>query len=115
MKKDNTIYLSHILDYIARIEASFGKTTLTGFRKNVDLQDSMIRRIEIIGEAVKQLPEEVTQPYPDIPWKQVAGMRDKLIHFYFGVDPALIWQTVCRRLPALKSTIQEMLENRAAP
>ena len=67
----------------------------------------IVRKLEIIGEAVKQLPVSFTQRYPTIPWKQIAGMRDKLIHFYFGVEPLLVWQTVQNRLPELKAAITE--------
>jgi uncharacterized protein with HEPN domain len=71
--------------------------------------------LEIIGEAVKQLPEEVFQRHPDIQWKRIAAMRDKLIHFYFGVDAHLVWQTIQTRLPELKSVVMVELreyENR---
>jgi len=71
-------------------------------------QGAVIRKLEIIGEAVKQLPTEFLENYPHIPWKQIAGMRDKLIHFYFGVDTNLIWRTIRTRLPELKKTLQSI-------
>ena len=73
---------------------------------------AVIRKLEIIGEAVKQLPEEIRMKHPEIPWKQIAGMRDKLVHFYFGVDTHLIWQTIHNRLPALKTAVEKGLSER---
>jgi len=68
----------------------------------MQLQDSVIRRIEIIGEAVRNIPWEIKQKYPDIPWKDIVGMRDILIHQYFGVDLKLTWKTVKNDIPKLK-------------
>jgi uncharacterized protein with HEPN domain len=75
---------------------------LSGIDKTLS---AVVRKLEIIGEVVKQLPESYTQQHSTIPWKQIAGMRDKLIHFYFGVDPLLVWQTVQNRLPELKAAL----------
>lgn len=108
--RDRSLYLRDILQAIASIEDFVGGMGYEAFRADDKTASAVIRKLEIIGEAVKQLPEEVRLLYPDIPWKQVAGMRDKLIHFYFGVDPHLIWQTINQRLPALKATVQELLE-----
>ena len=113
--RDCSLYLKDILHAIESIEAFVEGMDFEAYQADDKTASAVVRKLEIIGEAVKQLPEEVTRLYPDIPWKQVAGMRDKLIHFCFGVDPALIWQTVCNRLPALKSTIREMLADHAAP
>lgn len=113
--RDCSLYLKDILLAVESIEAFVGEMDLEAYQADDKTASAVIRKLEIIGEAVKQLPEEATRPYPDIPWKQVAGMRDKLIHFYFGVDPALVWQTVRRRLPALKATVLEMLERVKSP
>jgi len=99
--RDRSLYLKDILNAIESIEAFMAGMDFEAFRTDDKTASAVIRKLEVIGEAVKQLPEEVRQRYPDIPWKQVAGMRDKLIHFYFGVEPALIWQIVNNRLPAL--------------
>lgn len=72
---------------------------------------AVVRKLEIIGEAVKQIPEEIRQQYPRVPWKEMAGMRDKLIHFYFGIDSQLVWKTVTERLPQVKQEIHQLLQN----
>jgi uncharacterized protein with HEPN domain len=73
------------------------------------IQDAVIRRLEIIGEAVKNLPPDFKERYTNIPWQQIAGMRDVLIHEYFGVDLNLTWQTVREDIPSLKSKLEEIL------
>ena len=75
------------------------------------MQDALIRRIEIIGEAVKNLPREFRDRYPVIPWGDIAGMRDKLMHHYFGVDSEVVWRTVQDDIPELKKKIKEILKN----
>ncbi|MGH7441809.1 MAG: HepT-like ribonuclease domain-containing protein, partial [bacterium] len=68
-----------------------------------------IQKLLVIGEAAKNIPEPMKEQYPDIPWKRMAGMRDRLIHAYFGMDAQLIWQTIHEDLPALKERLSEIL------
>ncbi len=94
MKKDNTVFLNHMLDAIAMIEDYLRSKSYQDFINNHMLQDAVIREIEIIGEATKNLSEEFKSRYPYIPWRQIAGMRDKLIHAYFGVDLDAVWEKI---------------------
>ncbi|HMQ49204.1 MAG TPA: DUF86 domain-containing protein [Saprospiraceae bacterium] len=85
IKRDQIVFLEDIVDCIDKIEAYMYGLSEIEFEKNSEKQDAVIRRIEIIGEAVKNISNEVKEKYPTIPWKEMAGMRDVLIHQYFGV------------------------------
>lgn len=71
---------------------------------------AVIRKFEIIGEAAKQIPEDIQRTHCQIPWREMAGMRDRMIHFYFGIDHSLVWETIVKRLPEVKSAIERVLE-----
>ncbi len=103
MKKDPKIFLEHILQCIERVEEYVEGVTKKQFLESVQLQDSVIRRIEIIGEAVKNIPKQVKDKYPDIAWKEIGGMRDILIHEYFGVDLGLTWKVATKDVHTLKT------------
>lgn len=108
MKKDNLVYLHHIMDAILRIEEYTKGITRENFMDNNLIQAGVIREMEIIGEATKKLDIEFKEKYQDIPWRRMAGMRDKLIHDYFGVDIEAVWVTVKEDIPVLKKKIEEI-------
>jgi uncharacterized protein with HEPN domain len=106
--RDDGVYLNHILDAITRIESYTSKGKEFFFRENI-VQDAVIRNLEIIGEAVKNLSAGLRARHPEIPWARIAGMRDVLIHEYFGVRLQTVWNAVENRLPELKQHIGSLL------
>ncbi len=111
--RDYKIYLKDILAAVDSIESFVRNMSFEEFRGDDKTASAVIRKFEIIGEAVKQIPDSIRQQYPDIPWKDMAGMRDKLIHFYFGVDYQLVWTTIIQRLPRLREEMQKILDELA--
>jgi len=109
MKKDPKVFLVHILESIELINEYAKKFSEDQFHKDRLLQDAVIRRLEVIGEAVKNLPGSFKAKYPEIPWRQMAGMRDILIHEYFDVDLFLTWQVVKKELPLVEKKLSEIL------
>jgi uncharacterized protein with HEPN domain len=109
--RDYTLYLKDILAAIESIESFIAGMDLDTFQKDDKTTSAVLRKLEIIGEAVKRLPDEIRLKHSQVPWKEMAGMRDKLIHFYFGVDYHLVWMTITERLPQVKQEIQKLLNN----
>jgi uncharacterized protein with HEPN domain len=110
MRKDPKIFLGHIIESIEAIEQHTKGTSKDDFFKNIMVQDAVIRRIEIMGEAVKNLPPDYKRNHSEIEWREITGMRDKLIHEYFGADINVVWQTIKKDIPYLKKQISELLE-----
>ncbi len=110
MKKDPIIYIEHIRSCISRIKEYTQGIDEDGFIKNNLIQDAVIRNFEIIGEATKKLNEDFRAKYPEIEWKKIAGMRDKLIHDYIGVDLWAVWAVVEKIIPTLDTQIEVILK-----
>lgn len=108
MTKEYRIYLLHIRDSFLKI-LDFTTLGKEAFFKDVKTQDAVIRNLEIIGEAAKNISEEFKNKHPHIAWKAVAGMRDKLIHDYFGVNLNIVWEVVEKEIPSLKEKIDILL------
>ena len=108
MSRDQ-LYLRHVFDAIVKVEeyitVGYGE-----FMSASHWQDAVIRQFEIMGEAVKRLSPETTGRRPDIPWRQIAGMRDVLIHNYMGVDLEAVWRVTQDNLPKLRQAIEELLK-----
>ncbi len=108
--KDDRIYLLHIIEAIEDIE-SYTASGCSAFMSDRMRQDAVIRKLEVIGEAVKQLSPAAKATRADIQWREIAAMRDKIIHEYFGVNLEIVWAAVVHNLPKLKQAAQEILGN----
>lgn len=110
MKRDVKVYLDDIFESVKQIESYIEGKTEVDFVKDVQLQDAVIRRLEIIGEASKHIPQELRLKYPDIEWRAITGTRDVLVHEYFGVRLKRIWNTVKNDLPRLNEEITKLVQ-----
>ncbi len=108
MSRDTAVHLEDILESIARIEGHLRGIDGAAFKANLTVQDAVIRRLEIIGEAAKRVPPDVRDRHPEIPWRRISGMRDFLIHSYSGVNLDMVWKAVQDDLPGLKKSLLEM-------
>jgi len=107
--RDFQIYVEDIIDAMNSIEAYTKGLTYEGFIADRKTVDAVIRNFEIIGEATKHVPLTVRREYPKVPWRDMAGMRDKLIHGYFGVQLDVVWKTIKERLPEVQPLVVEAL------
>lgn len=104
-------YLHHILDEANYILKESSALKREDFLRNETLQRAFVRSIEIIGEATKKLPDAIKQKYPNVEWKAIAGMRDRLIHDYFGIDYEIVWDVIINKIPSLQQEIQRILNS----
>lgn len=109
MKKDPNVFIKHILECIELVEQYSANLSKEEFLEDVSIQDAIIRRLEIIGEAARNLPDEFRSNYSDVSWSQILAARNILAHNYFGVDLNIIWRIVKKDIPPLKEQIEKIL------
>lgn len=103
-------YLRHIRDEISYLEAVSLGMDKDNFLVDETLKRAFVRSLEIIGEATKNIPDDLRDEYPQIPWRAIAGLRDHLIHAYFGIDYDIVWDVLRNHIPILAETIDVMLQ-----
>lgn len=111
MRRNFKLFIQDILDSINEIEEFIGDMDFNEFHNDKKTRSAVVLKIEIIGEATKNIPKEIRTRYKEIPWKDIAGMRDKISHFYFGIDYKIVWEVVKKRLPEIKPLIEEILKD----
>ncbi len=110
MKNDPSIYFEHILEAIEAIESYSQGLTKSDFLQSPITQDAVLRRLEIIGEAARNIPPSIKQKERSIPWDDIVAMRNILTHEYFGVDLEVVWKTVKYDLPSLRRIVEKLLK-----
>lgn len=114
MKRDVSLYIQDILQNMGDAEEFVRGMSYEQFVGDKKTFNAVVRAVEVVGEASKHIPDNVRRRYPDVPWKEMAGMRDKVIHMYFGVDHEAVWLVVRERIPALKRLIEDILRDMKA-
>ena len=111
MQRELKAYFEDILTSITKIERYICKMTKEDLSGNEMALDAVVRNLEIIGEAVKRIPEEIRRDYSDIPWRKISGLRDILIHEYLGININIIWDVISNKLGPLKDTIIALIDD----
>jgi uncharacterized protein with HEPN domain len=110
MKRDYSLYLKDILQSIADIESFIDNMDFTTFSSDKKTRGAVVREIEVIGEAAKNVPKSIRDKHRELPWQDMARMRDKISHFYFGINYKIVWKVVKERLPDIKKAITNILK-----
>lgn len=111
MSKSPREYILHMLDEIDYVEAQIAGTDFASFNRNATLKRAFVRSLEIIGEAAKKVPETTRALHPEIEWRKVTGMRDRLIHDYFGVDYLIVWDVATAKLGPLRRQLGSLMRS----
>lgn len=109
MPRDYRVYLDDIVEAAARISDYIRGLDIEGLKNDRKTLDAIVRNLEVIGEATKGIPDEVRSRYPDIEWKKIAGLRDILIHQYFGIDVNIVWDVIKNKLPLFERQVKSIL------
>lgn len=110
-ERDWRVRVEDILEAIDRINRYTEGMSEARFRENEMVQDALIRNFAVIGEAVRHVPEDIQESYPEVPWSRIKGIRNVLVHEYFGVDVGIVWDTIQEDLPELTEKLKQMLDN----
>lgn len=111
IKREYNLYLEDMLTSMLRIEEYIGEIEFREFKMNYLIVDAIVRNFEIIGEASKNIPEEVKNKHPEIPWKKMYGLRNLIAHEYFGIDYEMIWEISKKNLPQNSIDLRKIIEN----
>jgi len=109
MKRDPLVYLEDMIDAMEKAETALVEVDYDRFTNDFMINFVAVRALEIVGEAVKRLPMSFRDKYPAIPWKRMAGMRDRIIHGYDSIDLDIVWEVIKRDIPQLKPQLQKIL------
>lgn len=111
MTRDYKLFISDIADAIKDIEEFIGNMGYEEFLKDNKTKNAVVWQMHVIGEATKNIPSTIKSKYKNLPWKDMAGIRDKIAHFYFGIDYAIVWKVIKDRLPEIKPAIESILKD----
>lgn len=110
MSRDARLFLQDLLDAAAKVQAYTANLSQEAFEANEMAYDAVLRNLEVIGEAAKQIPQDLRGAAPEIPWRMICGFRDHLAHAYFGLDNDTVWEVVTTELPALLLAVKRLLQ-----